>query len=206
MTTPFSFNEEETALILDDRFFRQKARITEKVRGQLDATRECMRVELGRATLLAPSEFDLNCVQFVKGEHLEQFPYQYLDCPKYFRGVEKCTFRTLFWWGHHVAVAWLLEGVLVKRYKNNLFDRYHTLAGQGLELSMAPTLWEWKRGAGFTLPMTHDRKAQIAAVVAERSFLKIIRFVPLDDSRVRDGALPDIVREAFVSMKPILSP
>jgi len=206
MNGPLSFTAEETALIIDAEFFRKKARITEKIRGQLEATHETLKAELSHTTLVTPPDFDPGRTQFVKGEHLESFPYQYLDCPKYFRGIEKCTFRTLFWWGHHVAIAWLLEGPLVKQYKKNLFDRFHVIAGQGVELSMAPTLWEWKRGEGYTLPVTHDRKARIAAVVAERSVLKMACFFPLDDPRVRAGELAELSRGAFTAMKPILSP
>lgn len=206
MSHSLSFTDEETALLADARFFRKKARITEKIRGQLEATQAVLKAELGRTALLTPPDFSPARVQFVKGEHLESFPYQYLDCPKHFHGVEKCTYRTLFWWGHHVACAWLLEGRLVKQYKTHLVDRFHTIAGQGLELSLAPALWEWKRGEGYTLPITHDRKAQIAAVVAERSFLKVVRFIPLDDPLVQAGELARLSREAFLSMKPILSP
>ncbi len=204
MSASLSFTEDETALIADAQFFRKKARITEKIRGQLEATRHALKAELSQTTLVTPPDFDPARVQFVKGEHLESFPYQYLDCPKHFDGTEKCTFRTLFWWGHHVVFAWLLEGPLVKQYKKNLFDRFHSLAGQRLELSMAPTLWEWKCGEGYTLPITRDRKAQVAAVVAERPFLKLARFVPLDDPRVQAGELADLGREVFRSMKPLL--
>ena len=142
MTSPYSFTEEETTLLTDAQFFRKKAKITEKIRGQLEATREALKIELSQCTLLSPPEFDPACMQFVRGEHLEEFPYQYLDCPKHFHGKEKCTFRTLFWWGHHVACAWILEGSLVKQYKKHLIDRFHSIAGRGVELSIAPTLWE----------------------------------------------------------------
>ena len=205
MSSPFSFTQEETALLADAQFFRKKTKITEKIRGQLELTREALKVELSQSALLTPTEFDAACMQLVKGEHLEEFPYQYLDCPKHFRITEKCTFRTLFWWGHHVACAWILEGSLMKQYKKHLVDRFHSVAGQGLDLSIAPTLWEWKRGEGYTLPITHERKAQIAAVIAERSFLKIIRFIALDDVRVQGGELATVVREAFRAMRPIVT-
>ena len=84
-------------------------------------------------------------------------------------------------------------------------DRFHQLAGQGLELSLAPTLWEWKRGEGYTLPITHDRKAQIAAVVAERSFLKIVRFLPFPDPRIQLGQMPEFSRETFRAILPIVT-
>lgn len=209
MTLPLSLTDEEAALVADAQFFRKKERISAKVRAQLDATYAGLTEELRQvslhASLIVPPGFDLRAHQFVKGEHLEAFPYQYLDYPKHFDGSNKVTFRTLFWWGHHLACALILEGDGVKQYKKHIVDRFHQVAGQELELSLAPTLWEWKRGEGYTLPITHDRKAQIASVLAERRFIKIARFVPMADSRLRAGLLPELSREAFRSMLPIVT-
>lgn len=208
MTLPLSLTDEEAALVADAQFFRKKEQISAKVRAQLDATYAGLTEELRRislhARLIAPPGFDLRAHQFVKGEHLESFPYQYLDCPKHFDGPNKFTFRTLFWWGHHLACALILEGDGIKQYKKHIVDRFHQMAGQELELSLAPTLWEWKRGEGYTLPITHNRKAQIASVLAERRFIKIVRFVPMTDSRLQAGLLPELSREAFRSMLPIV--
>ena len=205
MVDILSFTDEETALLTDAAFFQKKAKISEKIRLQLERTRQVLKEELGAIALPSLPDADSTSTQLVKGEHLESYPYQYLDCPKHFRGVEKRTFRTLVWWGHHVAWAWILEGSLVPHYKKRLVDRFHTVAGRHLELSLAPALWEWKRGEGFTLPITHDRKAQIAAVISERSFLKVVTFLPLDDARVRSGALAEVSREAFRSMLPLVA-
>src|SRR5918992_212658 len=105
MTNPLSFTDEETGLLTDAQFFQKKARLSEKIRAQLEGTCKALKGELSRG-LLPTLPHDGFAVQFVKGEHLEDFPYQYLDCPKYFHGPEKRTFRTLVWWGHHVACAW----------------------------------------------------------------------------------------------------
>jgi hypothetical protein len=204
MVDGLSFTDEETALLTDAVFFQKKARISDKIRFQLEATRNALKEELINADLPELPEWDSASTQLVKGEHLGSSPYQYLDCPKHFRGTEKRTFRTMVWWGHHVVWAWILEGSLMRQYKKRLVDRFHLVAGQHLELSLAPTLWEWKQGEGFTLPITHDRKAQIAAVLAERSILKIVRFLPLDASRVRSGALAELSRESFRAMLPIV--
>jgi hypothetical protein len=201
-----SFSDEETALLTDAAFFQKKARISDKIRLQLEATRQALKEELAHVVLLTLPEAEHSNTQLVKGEHLEAYPYQYLDCPKHFRGMEKRTFRTMVWWGHHVVGAWILEGSLLRQYKTRLVDRFHVVAGRDLELSLAPTLWEWKRGEGFTLPITHDRKAQVAAVLAERSILKIARFLPLGAPRVQSGALAELSREAFRAMLPIVTP
>jgi hypothetical protein len=209
MTVPLVFTDEEAALLADAQFFRKKERISAKVRAQLDATYAGLMEELRRISLQArltvPQGFNPRTHQFVKGEHLESFPYQYLDYPKHFDGGNKFTFRTLFWWGHHLACALILEGDGLKQYKKHIVDRFHQVAGQELELALAPTLWEWKRGEGYTLPITHDRKAQIASVLAERRFLKIVRFVPMADPRLQAGLLPDLSRETFRSMLPIVT-
>jgi hypothetical protein len=200
-----SFTAEETALLSDAAFFHKKARVSEKIRAQLEAVRQVLKDEVRQVALPPLPDCDLTSTQLVRGEHLESFPYQYLDCPKHFHGSEKRTFRTLVWWGHHVAWAWILEGTLIRHYKKRLVDQFHLIAGRQLELSLAPTLWEWNQGEGFTLPITHDRKAQIAAVLAERSMLKILRFLPFGDPRVQSGALPELSREAFRAMLPFVA-
>ncbi len=205
MTVPLSLTDEEAALVADAQFFRKKERISAKVRAQLDATYAGLVEELTHASLVTPPGFNPRAHQFVKGEHLESFPYQYLDYPKHFDGANKCTYRTLFWWGHHLACALILEGEGIKQYKKNLVDRFHQVAGHELELSLAPTLWEWKRGEGYTLPVTHNRKAQIASVLAERRFIKIVRFVPMTDARLQAGMLPELSRETFRSILPIVT-
>ncbi len=205
MTPPITLADEELTLLADARFFRKKAAITAKLRRMLEATESALQQDLVGLSLCVPPGFDPTSRQLVKGEHLEDCPYQYLDCPKHFDGVNKFTFRTLVWWGHHGVCALLLEGAGLKQYKRHIVDRFHQLAGHGLELSLAPTLWEWKRGEGYTLPITHDRKAQIAAVLAERSFLKIIRSMPLSDPRMQAGQLPQFSRETFRAMLPIVT-
>jgi hypothetical protein len=199
------FTDEEAALMADQCFFLAKAQIMAKVRCLLTATHAALKEEVASAALVTPPDFDPTNHHFVKGESLDLFPYQYLDFPKHFQDSNACTFRTLFWWGHHLVCALLLEGEGIKQSKRRIVDRFHQLAGQGLELSLAPTLWEWKRGEGYTLPITHDRKAQIAAVLAERSFVKIVRFLPCGDPRIQLGQIPEFSRETFRAILPIVT-
>ncbi|MBD0316368.1 MAG: hypothetical protein ICV75_06730 [Nitrospiraceae bacterium] len=206
MTPPITLADEDLTLLTDAHYFRKKAAITVKLRRMLEATEKALQQDLAALSLIVPPGFDPASRQLVKGEHLEECPYQYLDCPKHFDGVNKFTFRTLVWWGHHAVCALLLEGTELKQYKRRIVDRYHQLAGHDLELSLAPTLWEWKRGEGYTLPITHDRKAQIAAVLAERPFLKILRCIPLNDARLQAGHLPEFSSETFHAIVPIVTP
>lgn len=203
---PLQFTPEEVTLMADQQFFLAKAKIMVKIRNLLDVTHEVLKKEVAAAALVTPPDFDPANCHFVKGEALESFPYQYLDYPKHFQNSNAFAFRTLFWWGHHVACALLLEGEGIKQHKARIVNRFHQLAGQGLELSLAPTLWEWNRGEGYTLPITHDRKAQIAAVLAERSFVKIVRFLPCTDPRLQSGLMPEFSGETFQAILPIITP
>ncbi|MBK9307801.1 MAG: hypothetical protein IPM58_12100 [Nitrospira sp.] len=200
------FTNDETALLADAQLFRRKAAITIKIRAQLETTHDALKQELTTLSLDTPPGFDPTLHQLVKGEHLDDFPYQYLDYPKHFSGADKFTFRTLVWWGHHVTCALLLEGVGISQYKRQFLGRFHQVAGHALELSLAPSLWDWNRGEGYTLPITHDRKAQIAAVLAERAFMKVVRCVPLNDRDIQAGQLAQVACSSFRSMLPIVTP
>lgn len=205
MPQSLAFTDDETTLLADTQLFRKKTIITTKIRRMLEGTHQRLRADLGTVALVTPPGFDSKVHQLVKGEHLEDFPYQYLDYPKHFQGGNTFTFRTLVWWGHYVVCAMLLEGDGLRHYKQQLLGRFHQVAGRGLELSLDPTLWEWKRGEGYTFPITHDRKAQVAAIVAERSQIKVLRCVSFEDVSVRNGQLPHVACETFQAMLPILT-
>lgn len=205
MGDPTFLTPEEIALVADDKFFRAKAAITPKVRAMLEAVHDVLKQELAGISLIAPPGFDPDKCQYVKGEHLEDHPYQYLDFPKHFDGDTKFTFRTLFWWGHHVVFALIVEGAGLRGYKQNLINRYGQVAGHDLFLCLSPTPWEWKQGQGYTLPLARDRKPEVAAVLSDRPFFKLARFVPLDDPIIRQGRLVQAAREAFRAVLPVIA-
>ncbi|HKW86606.1 MAG TPA: hypothetical protein VJM82_06030 [Nitrospiraceae bacterium] len=206
MDKPILFTPDELSLMADEKFFRAKVKVMRKVRSMLDGLYAELKSELASADLLAPKDFDPSKFQFVKGEHLEDFPYQYLDFPKHFLDDNKFTFRSLFWWGHHFVFALILEGEGLLRYKRNLVNRYHEVAGRHLCLCLGPSLWEWKRGEGYTLALTHDHKSEVAAVLSDRPFFKVARFVGLDDPAISEGQTVDIGRETFRAILPIITP
>src|SRR5881396_4233849 len=131
---PVLFTPDELTLLGDTQFFRAKARIMTKMKAVLEGVYESLQRELAGVTLLAPAGFNPAAHQFVKGEHLEDFPYQYLDFFKHFEGHNKFTFRSLFWWGHHYTFALILDGEGLSQYKKNLINRYESLADKQLSL------------------------------------------------------------------------
>src|SRR5438093_5587626 len=203
---PVLFTPDELTLLRDTQFFRAKARIMTKMTAVLEGVYESLQRELAGVALLSPEGFNPKSHQFVKGEHLEDFPYQYLDYFKHFQGEDKFTFRTLLWWGHHIVFALILEGMHLTQYKKNLMNRYGDVADHGLALCLGGTPWEWKRGEGYTMDLTWERKNELMALLDRRSFVKVARFVPFDDAVVREGRVPDLGRATLRQLLPIITP
>ena len=64
---------------------------------------------------------------------------------------------------------------------------------------------EWRRGEGYTMPITRDRKSETAAVLSGRASFKVARFVPHDDEAVREGTVVAAGRQAFRAILPIIT-
>ncbi len=194
----------DIAFLADTEFFSAKAHISPKIRHLLERVHEAFRHELKAHRLLVPDGFDPDACQFVKGEHLEDFPYQYLDYPRFFTRDVKFAFRSLVWWGHHLAFALILEGGQLRRYKENLINRFPSVADREICLCLSPSLWEWKQGPGYTLALTQGRQPEVAAVLAHRPFFKLARFVSFDDPAVLAGEAHRLAQEALCAMLPVI--
>ena len=125
---------------------------------------------------------------------------------KYFDGEVKFTYRTLLWWGHHIVFALILEGGRLAQYKKNLMNRYGDVADRGLSLCLGSTPWEWKRGEGYTMELTWERKSELQALLDRRSFVKLARFVPFDDPVVQQGRVPELAAATLRQFLPIVTP
>jgi hypothetical protein len=198
------FTADERAVLADQDFFRKKAVISVKIKQVLEQLLHRLAAEVGSQALLTPEGFDPQARQFVKGEHLEDFPYQYVDFPRFYTREEKFAFRSLVWWGHHIIFALIVEGPLVKQYRRNLFNRFSEVADRHLCLCLSPSLWEWKAGPGFTLAITQHHRSEIAAALDHRTFFKIARFMPFDDPAIETGTVIDEGLKTFQAILPII--
>lgn len=200
-----NFTAQDIALLSDTEFFAAKVHVSAKIRRLLEQTHESFRRELTSHRLLIPDGFDPDARQFVKGEHLEDFPYQYLDYPRFFTKDVKFSFRSLVWWGHHVVFALILEGGHLRRYKENLINRFPSVADREIHLCLSHSLWEWKQGPGYTLEITVGRSSEVAAVLAHRPFFKLARFVPFSDPAVLNGEAHHLALQSLRAMLPVMT-
>ena len=202
---PLSLTSDERTLIKDTSFFQAKVIIGKKIKATLVALHAALKEEITLSSLLAPDEVDLQVGQFVKGEHLHDFPYQYLDFPKHFSHAEKFTFRSLFWWGHHFVFSLILEGTYLEQYKKNLFASYGRLADRGLSISLAPTPWEWHNRPELLLEIRSDHQEIVLEAVSGRPWLKIQRIIDFDHPLFAESRLVEAGRETFRLMKTVVS-
>ena len=77
MNTNNSLTQDEWSVFANKEFFLKKAAISAKLKRTLEQLHLALQPELTAHSLLAPGDFDSESVQFVKGEHLEDCPYQY---------------------------------------------------------------------------------------------------------------------------------
>ncbi len=201
-----SLTADEWHVFADHDFFLKKAAISVKLKQTLEELHRLLQSELANHPLLAPEGFDPEAVQFVKGEHLEDCPYQYLDFPRYYTRQDKFAFRSLCWWGHHLVFALIVEGPLVKDYRTNLFNRFSEVADQHLSLCLSSSIWEWKAGAGLTIDITKTRRSEIAAVLDHRTFFKIARFLPIKNLENGNDHIIESGVSTFQSILPIITP
>lgn len=206
MKPDYKLTDDDLNVLADKDFFRKKAAISVKIKYLLEQFHHRLESEIVSQPFLAPEGFDPKASQFVKGEHLEDFPYQYVDFPRFYTREEKFAFRSLVWWGHHMVFALIVEGPLVKQYRRNLFNRFSEVADRDLHLCLSPSLWEWKAGPGYTLGITHTRRSEIAAALDHRTFFKIARYIPMDDPVVGTGKAVDEGLKAFQAILPIIIP
>ena len=200
-----NFTSKEITLLSDTEFFSAKSRLSPKIRHLLERIHESFRHELEARHLLVPEGFDPATSQFVKGEHLEDFPYQYLDYPRFFTRDVKFSFRSLVWWGHHMVFALIVEGGHLRRYKENLINRFPSVADREIHLCLSHSLWEWKHGSGYTLEITKGRSSEVAAVLAHRPFFKLARFVPFSDPAVQNGEAHHLALQALRAVLPVIT-
>ncbi len=200
-----TFTPQEIQRLTDTRFFLDKAAISTKIRQHLAQLHEVYQHELRQHSLIVPDQFSTDAFQLVKGEQLESFPYQYLDHPRFYTRETKFAFRTLFWWGHYLIFALILEGGHIRRYKENLINRFSEIADREVCLCLDNSLWEWKQGPGYTLKLTKNRKPEVAAVLANRPFFKLSIFIPFDDPVTTSGNICHTGQEALRAMLPVIT-
>jgi hypothetical protein len=199
-----NFSSEEIRMIHDTEFFPAKAEIIQKFHEEFMKLRDQLRMECKKIRPnRAPAGCDFETGQMVKGERFHDFPYVYLDFPKFFSKDEMFTFRSFFWWGHNLFFCWFLSGPRLDEYKKRLLDCHASILHQFVFLSTAETPWEWSLETPNVIFLDQIKKEDLKEILSERTFLKLGRSVPLKSLESRDAILHEGLR-VFTLLKPIV--
>ncbi|HXC61202.1 MAG TPA: hypothetical protein VNV63_00885 [Nitrospiria bacterium] len=180
-------------MISDTDFFPAKAEIIRKLHEDSMRLRDQIRMECKKTPLsLAPAGTDFETGQLVKGEKFQDFPYVYLDFPKFFSRDEMFTFRSFFWWGHSLIFCWFLSGPRLDEYRKRLLACHKTISHQTVFLSTAGTPWEWGLEKPHAEFLDRIKKERLKEILAERTFLKFgcsmpLKFLETPDAILREG-------------------
>lgn len=198
------FTPEEMRMICDTDFFPAKAEIIQKFHEEFMKLRDQLRMECQKAPLsVAPSGTDYESGQLVKGERFHDFPYVYLDFPKFFSRDEMFTFRSFFWWGHSLIFCWLLSGPRLDEYPKRLLACRESLSHESIFLSTADTPWEWGLEKPHAMFLDQIGKDRLKEILKDRSFLKLGCSISLKSLETPDAILHEGLR-VFHLLKPIV--
>lgn len=198
------FTPEEMRMISDTDFFPAKAEMIRKLHEEFMKLRDQLRAECETIPLsLVPAGTDFVTGQLVKGEKFHDFPYVYLDFPKFFSKEEMFAFRSFFWWGHSLIFCWLLSGPRLGEYQKRLITSHETLAHHAVFFSTAGTPWEWGLEKPHAVFLSEINKARLKEILKDRPFLKLGCSMPLKSLETPDAILQEGLR-IFHLLKPIV--
>lgn len=199
-----SFTSEEIALLRDDRFFRVREQMVERVRRAFERLRERLHLHLAGGTYLMPPSASLRESRYGRGEHLDEMPYAFLDCPSYFDRESFFTFRTLFWWGHEMSFTLLLAGEHLPEYRQRLIRNLGILEALEVHVSTADTPWDWARGPGHTMRLAAGEEGTLLRIFRLQSFLKCTRYLEFEEAEFRENRIDEAALLTFRAFEPII--
>lgn len=152
-----------------------KRQVTEKLLVCLQDTRDLLLTALKQTTYPWPEGMDLNYGKISKGENYQGFPYMILDFPRLFRHDRWFAYRTMIWWGHHVAFTFLLKGPEAERALRQLqrLPPAQWLLTDYVCISEDP--WQHHFKPGYVQRLRELNSRDLSRRVAPLPYLKLMR-------------------------------
>ncbi len=178
---PF-WDESEIRLITERELFLRKPGIMKKATENLEGLKDQLIAQIAKDGRNYPEGTDLTKGQIAKGENHNGFPFISLDMPQRFSKTEMFTFRTLFWWGHYLGFSLILKGGGLNDFAEKLSKRKDSDLLRYAYFAVSSNIWEWeKKNENFRL-VSESSSDFILKTVSEINYIKLIRFIPLDES------------------------
>jgi len=132
--------------------------------------------------------------KIAKGENYQGLPYLMLDYPRMFNRENMFAFRTMFWWGHFISVAWQLKGVYNEFYRHAISTNYSALSEAGFHICICEDEWRHDFQNDNYKPLGELTPTAFQSLVEEKPFLKLAAKLTLDKWDSADLWLTDTYR------------
>ncbi len=142
-----------------------------------------------------PKGFDPSAFQVSRGESLDNLPYQYLDCPRFYTRNDMFAFRVLIWWGRSLNCCWMLKGVTLPAILARLKGESSGMM-PSLNVWCGPDPWQWER----VTPLADVPPERLG----EHGFLKLGTRLPLTEKTLTADGLQTTALAAFRALSPLL--
>jgi hypothetical protein len=165
-----SLSLSESNVLQDAQFFTTKAAIDAKINDLFSELKnKILDCQLENARL--PQEIWTTAGRIHRGEHLGNFPWRAIDCPRAYNGKDIAVFRTLLVWGHEFSFHLILSGKWMNDFARNL--SFDALAKDGWLLSLQESPWDWTLNDQSHVPLVGMPKIQWDMVVNQHPWIKI---------------------------------
>jgi hypothetical protein len=173
-------NDEEWSVFQDQRFMPLKQKVWQKMEAILHELARAIKTDLATETGALPSGWETASAKISRGENYQTYSYRVLDYPRVHQGQEFFFFRTLFLWGHPIGFHMIFS----QEYRDFLSpDIAQRLKHLSLDwrLSAQDNPWLWEEAHPQLFPIADLGREEIERIVSARKFLKISRFLPLEN-------------------------
>jgi len=161
--------------------FEHKPAIMKKAEINLVELKQMIVKDLSQSPHPCPPEADIVKGQIVRGENHKGFPFISLDMPQMFSKTQMFTYRTLFWWGHHLIFSLILKKKDLTPLINKLILLKEYPEWNDIQLAIYPSPWEWEIGANNFIPISMASEKSIRENIKSVQYIKLCRFYSLSD-------------------------
>lgn len=199
MHTP-EISSEELATLENDRFFRIKSGLDDKVKdlfillkGRLEEV-----VENGSAPL--PEDLPWSPGRRYQGENHHGFPWRALDFPRAAKKPDLLIFRCLLLYGHSFSFHLILDGYWKELYLEPLLNARQRLGDLGFILDSRPSAWEWFIDHSDLYMCSSLQRDEMLQLANGQSHLKLSLPIPLAEF----SRIPEIGAEIWRELQEII--
>lgn len=171
-------SEEELAFLKDKEYMPMKFRISKKLEENLSYLHQAIQIDIEtHADHLFRPLLDSKG-KISKGENYHTYTYRVLDYPRIFHTQGILLFRSLILWGHHISFHLIMTEKFKELFqlRTQAFLHDHP---QDFYIASHKDPWQWKEDEDYKRIAQLPQHA-LQTLIRERKFLKISRFLPLD--------------------------